>query len=31
MTDFTIRPVRTKADEKKFLAVLSTFYKEDRV
>jgi GNAT superfamily N-acetyltransferase len=29
MTNFTIRPVRTKADKKKFLAFLYTFYKAD--
>jgi GNAT superfamily N-acetyltransferase len=29
MAHFTIRPVRTKADEKKFLAFLYTFYQAD--
>jgi GNAT superfamily N-acetyltransferase len=29
MTNFTIRPVRTKADEKQFLAFLYTFYQAD--
>ena len=29
MTNVTIRPVRTKADEKKFLAFLYTFYQAD--
>src|SRR5215471_15234281 len=29
MTNFTIRPVRTKADKKKFLAFLYTFYQAD--
>jgi hypothetical protein len=29
MTNFTIRPVRTKADENKFLAFLYTFYQAD--